>query len=376
MKKISVLSPLVIALCACSVSVNSNSYELNINTPKVETVHTALVNSYFAQTDYDYKDMDAAITARVDQGDNIPVKIDWTIHTEGYNSVSFKFYIKENGVNVVEYATEGTEYEFINYKINTEYTVEIVPVLDGEDKDSLEAQLIIPKNNVRTITVDGMNNFRDLGDGKHLKQGMIYRSATPEHNTVIDEDHPISISNKGKEQIQSLKLKSEIDLRKDDEKGEGYTDKSYLNLNYLKAPLYYGGQNILTYKNSTYNNPETIKGIFDFLANESNYPVNFHCVRGTDRTGCLAFLIKGLLGIEEEQLYRDYLFSNFYNIGSAVKLENILHPTNPSAASKYVNVLKLAEGDTLAEKIYNYLSSEKVGVSTENLDKIINLLKA
>ena len=69
-------------------------------------------------------------------------------------------------------------------------------------------------------------------------------------------------------------------------------------------------------------------------------------------------------------------FSNFYNIGSPVKLENIYYAVNPNSTAKYVNVIKQTEGDTLKDKIYNYLSSEKVGVQTASLDKIIDLLKA
>ena len=368
---------------------------LNFTLPKIEEmqIHSQLVEDYFKQEEYDYSKMNASINAKTDLGDNLPINIQF--YWYGFppaNSYKVKIYDKSDNKVVFEEITEEIELtesdykspskqeeiSFINYKIgpSAEYTIEVIPALPDYPnyQTPYRASFTIPNGYFRTITVDGVNNFRDLGDGTHLKQGLIYRSATFENNTSANENNPLSITELGKKQIASLGLVSEIDLRKDDEKK--VTDKSVLGLNYLKAPLHYGGQNILTYNNSEYNNPETIKSVFEFLGNKDNYPLNFHCVRGTDRTGCLAYLIKGLLGIEEEMLYRDFLFSNFYNIGSPVKLESVYYATNPNATTKYANVIKQTEGDTLKDKIYNYLSSDKVGVSTETLDNIINILKA
>ena len=362
-----------------STSIEPSSYEgfALFDFTKDLSITSELVDEYFKQEEYDYSKMNAAINAKTDLGDNLPIKI--TFQREGYPATTgYRVKITDSGDNkvVFEEETEKGEINFINYKIgpSASYNLAITPLVGEKESGTNNYQFTIPNGYFRTITVDGVNNFRDLGDGVHLKQGMIYRSATLENNTSANENNPLSITDLGKKQIASLGLVSEIDLRKDDEKK--ITDKSVIDLKYFKAPLYYGGQNILTYKNSEYNNPETIKSVFEFLGDKNNYPVNFHCVRGTDRTGCLAYLIKGLLGIEEEMLYRDFLFSNFYNIGSPVKLESVYYATNPNATTKYANVIKQTEGDTLKDKIYSYLSSDKVGVSTDTLDAIINLLKA
>lgn len=365
---------------------NSQSTIINILaegfgfTPIAENaqIHSQLVNDYFKQEEYDYPKMNALINAKTDLGDNLPLKIEYNWYGEPKaSSYKIKIYDKSDNKVVFEEETEQKEISFINYKIgpSANYTFEAIPFLPDMPsyKTPYTFDFAIPNGYLRTITVDGVNNFRDLGDGVHLKQGLIYRSATLENNTSANEDKPLSITELGKKQIAYLGLKSEIDLRKDDEKV--VADKSVIGLNYFRAPMYYGGQNLLTYKSSEYDNPEAVKNIFEFLSNEENYPVDFHCVRGTDRTGCIAYLLKGLLGFSEEELYRDYLFSNFYNIGSPVKLENIYYATNPNATTKYVNVIKQTEGDTLKDKIYNYLSSEKVGVQTASLDKIIALLK-
>ena len=366
---------LLSSLVACSsekvsIKVNANALSANVQ------IHSSLVDEYFHQENYDYKDMNAFINAKTDLGDNLPIEFTWEVENLPDKETSYSVFFYDNEGHIEHsFLTQDKKVELINYKLNTQYRM-TVSVLQDERNLGMKGEysFTTPDGYLRTITVDGVTNFRDLGDGKKLKQGMVYRSATLTNNTSIDEDHPVSISEKGKEQIQYLRLKTRVDLRKPDEKVDN--EPVIVNGQTISEPLYYGGKNILTYKDSDYNNPETIKNIFDLLADESKYPLDIHCVRGTDRTGCIAYLVKGLLGIDEEMLYRDFLFSNFYNIGSPVKLESIYYSVNPDAVTKYVNVIHQAEGETLKDKIYNYLSSEKIGVSTANLDKIIQLLKA
>ena len=120
----------------------------------------------------------------------------------------------------------------------------------------------------------------------------------------------------------------------------------------------------------------TIQSIFNDLGDRGNYPLDIHCVRGTDRTGCIAYLIKGLMGVDEDMIYRDFLFSDFYNIGSPVKLESIYYEANPNAVTRYVNVIKQTEGATLKDKIFNYLTSNKVGVPADALNNMMAILRA
>ena len=39
----------------------------------------------------------------------------------------------------------------------------------------------------------------------------------------------------------------------------------------------------------------------------ANYPIDFHCIAGQDRTGAVAFILNALLGVEEDQLWLDTL---------------------------------------------------------------------
>ena len=365
---------ILISLVACSGEKVTPLINIKPLANNIE-IHSDLVKEWYTQENYDYKDMNAFITAKKDQGDNLPIHFSWDVENlKEDEKVSYNVtFTDKNGYIESSYVVDNAEIDFINYKTNMKYNMNVA-IMDGDNvRSEANYEFNTPQGLVRTITVDGVTNFRDLGDGVHMKQGLLYRSSTLANNTIDDENHPTSISELGKEQIKQLHFASRLDLRKEDEKG---TSEPVVIKKVISTPLYYGGQNILTYKNSEYDNPETIKIIFTMLSDPSNYPCDIHCVRGTDRTGCIAYLFKGLLGFDEEALYRDYLFSNFYNIGSPVKLENIYYGTNPNATTKYVNVIHQAEGDTLQGKIYNYLLSDKIGVSKENLDRLIQFLKA
>ena len=365
MKKQALLTLTILSLTSCSISSYSSSLIANI-----EKVSNEYVEAYFKGEKYDYSDTAAEVNATTDLGDNLPIHLSWEIFNNKKEINECNLLIKEDNKTIYDGVIKEKELDFYNYKLGSTYYFEVSTSYSDIVTSS---EVTIDEGYLRTIHVDGVTNFRDLGSYGHIKQGLIYRSATLENNTVYNPAK--SISEAGIREFKSLGIKSEIDLRKADERGMETSPVE--GVKYLFAPLYYGGNNILTYNKGEYNNPLQFKNIFDFLADESNYPVDFHCVRGTDRTGCLAFVIEGLMGVEEEYLKRDYIFSNFYNIGSPVRLENIENTMSPSATAKtYVNSLKLEEGNTLQEKIYNYLLSEKIGVSKENLDKVISILKA
>lgn len=162
--------------------------------------------------------------------------------------------------------------------------------------------------------------------------------------------------------LQELGVKTEIDLRmnNNNEVG-GLTDTSPLgeSVQYVQCPMDYTADNLIT------GNKLQLQAIFAILSDKNNYPIIFHCNIGTDRTGVVAFLVNGLLGVPEETLYRDYLFSNFGNIGGSRKVSSI--------KDNYVNYIKTFDGEQLSEKIYNCLVTN--GIPSEYLDAIIEILK-
>lgn len=213
----------------------------------------------------------------------------------------------------------------------------------------------------RNIYLEGVTNCRDLGgwatlDGKHVKQGLIYRSGRFNKN----KSQEITITQNGiSAAISQLNVKTEVDLRtvSDNENGGLTVSPLGESVQYISLPMEY--DNILDDE----KNLEMLRQFFALIANESNYPVIFHCSIGTDRTGMVAFMINAFLGVAKEDLYRDYLFSNFGKISGS---------RDCSAIDKYINVLQNAGGESLSKQAENYLLS--IGVSINELNRIKGLL--
>ena len=54
--------------------------------------------------------------------------------------------------------------------------------------------------------------------------------------------------------------------------------------------------------------------VMNAFINDPNYSLYFHCRIGADRTGTLAYLLEGLLGVSEEDRYRDYEMTVFFGL--------------------------------------------------------------
>lgn len=227
--------------------------------------------------------------------------------------------------------------------------------LDGKKTLSFTTSSTPP----RLIYTDGITNFRDLGgwstmDGLSVKQGMLYRSS----KFNKDNSDESLLSDKAKEIItHDLGIKTELDLRKTGENGNITKSPLGESVKYIHLPFKTGGRYLL-------NNTDKLPELFKILSDETNYPLVFHCSIGTDRTGVVAFLVNALLGVSEEDLYRDYLFSNFANIGGMRRT---------SALDDYLKTINTYQGDTLSERVKNFLLS--YGVNEDDLKKVIDIMK-
>ena len=373
MKKALLPLLLVIPLVACNNTSSSYTPVTNVK---------ASVSGHFTEAQLKYLSSEDYLDTTPYNGNMsvskpLPVNITWEAG-EG----TYQVYINNDSNNETTiYETSEKSFDFYNPVFGQSYTVNV------KFNDSIVPTSFIEYPSVpgpRNIFVDGVENFRDIGgwgkfvDGHYktfIKQGMIYRSGR--FNDDKEETVKVSITNEGLYEINNhLKIKTEIDLRRtsNNEVG-GLTNKSVLgdNVHYVQLPMAYGGNNILTFNaklsgdDYQYNNPLMIKNFFEILADEKSYPINYHCSIGKDRTGCLSYLIEGLLGFDQETMFRDYMFTNFANAGMC-KATDI--------TDRYGKTLdEYPNGDTLQEKVYNYLNQE-IGVSKENLDKIIEILKA
>lgn len=191
------------------------------------------------------------------------------------------------------YYTKDESLNLSNLRRNKDYYWKVVSVKDKK-RTSSETGHFKTENVARIINVPKVFNIRDIGgydtaDGKKVKQGMVFRAATLDK---INEDGKTILKEK-------LNVKTDLDLRR---VGEGKCGKkSPAGLKYINIPgtqyehLFEEGE-----KKSLF-----IKEIKVF-ANKRNYPIVFHCSYGRDRTGTLAFVLNGLLGVSKKNLFRDY----------------------------------------------------------------------
>ena len=281
------------------------------------------------------------------------------IETEEDEEVTYTIFLSDtpNFSNAYVYTSTEPSIKFLNLKIGTNYRYRVMAnqKIIAEDSFTTSSEII------RNVYVSGVANARDLGgypvEGGITKQGLIYRTGRLNQNSTDEVENRIT-STGITTMLENLQVKTEIDLRtvSDNEVG-GLTEGVGVlgeTVNYYQCPMEY---NLKSLDMDTTLNNSSLKKVFSIFGNKENYPVFFHCSIGTDRTGYIAWLINSCLGLEEEYLWRDYLFSNFASISGA--------RTKSYVENGYLPVIKEFEGNTLQEKTINYLLDK--GVSQKDI---------
>jgi protein-tyrosine phosphatase len=170
----------------------------------------------------------------------------------------------------------------------------------------------------RLLSLQGGSNFRDLGgypaaNGKHVRWGLLYRSAAMPKLTNADDDY-----------LSSLGIKTIVDLRSVDERQLSPTDwrakanRKYVAVDYPGDVLFdrlrgYDGPDREQVTERLYAEfpallRQEYKAVFQELLTH-HVPVVIHCATGQDRTGIAVGLILSALGTPREAIYEDYLLS-------------------------------------------------------------------
>lgn len=269
----------------------------------------------------------------------------------------------------VTYHTDVNSLDLYNLLLDTDYYWRAAAnenELDGAEVNTFKTSAAAPRN----LYIDGLTNVRDLGgwdraDGGKVKQGMLYRGGRL--NTSSSDSFQLELTEEGRKVFcDELGIKSEIDLRRTDNNEIGSVEDCVVEgVTYYGVPLTYAGDILKSEENVA-----NFALIFDILSKEESYPVYFHCNIGTDRTGLLAFLCNALLGVSEEDLYRDYFFSNFGLIGSARGKDEF-----DAFKIYYVDKINAQPGATFAQKTENYLVG--LGAATaQQIESFRSLLSA
>ena len=267
----------------------------------------------------------------------------------------------------------------LNPLAGTTYYWQVIATLDNDDKVYSRIFDFTTENSLRTVTVEGVSNTRDIGGYEtvygYVKQGLVYRSARLES---------LAYTEAGLDTFKNeLGIKSEIDLRGTTEIGIMPTNKQNaagLNADNCfvwdwETPYYADGITTSDVEIESSgidgkNNWEKVKAIMSVFSEKENYPIDFHCAIGRDRTGTFAALLKAVLGFSEQDIINDYFISAFSTTGTWDK--NVLMGNKDGIlfVLKYLNSFN---GDTLADKTAEYLIT-KCGMTQTQIDDIRNIM--
>ena len=251
---------------------------------------------------------------------------------------------------------------FYNPYLGDNYFKVIANFSDGSKQESAIKTFKVDGQAPRNLYAGNMPNVRDTGGrttyaGGKIKQGLIYRGAGNkfDNRSSVDSECQNILKN-------VLKIKTEINVAN--------KDSNNLNLSGIQLKNCYMNYGATPYSNLA-RNAEKIRQVMDILADESNYPVFYHCRIGTDRTGITGMMINGLLGIPFNEVFQDYCFSNFAPIDGQ-RYPNKPSDPNGDDPAKYIDEILAMPGATYQEQTYNALLS--IGCKAETLNKIIDFM--
>ena len=199
----------------------------------------------------------------------------------------------------------------------------------------------------------GVHNIRDLGgrrtaDGRRVKQGMAYRGQGLNNNSATGEK-----PGRNRLTVEDVKyltgvlvIRTDLDLR-----GRRHI------ADMAESPLG-SGVAYINHPTSCYagifgdNGKKAMAENFRVFCDRKNYPIYFHCIGGKDRTGSLAYVLNGVLGVSKHELETDWE-STVYSGKIEPQIKAFLEKGNSQHDAGFAKYGK--DGDSLMRRIELYL---------------------
>lgn len=363
MKKLlsTVLISAIVAACLCGCSKTSSLTLEKYGQPL--SIHTADQISFIESDDVSVIGVFA--DGKAEKSRPQPIELKWS-DGKSYESYTVEISEKPDFSVCEAYTAKTCSVSVYNLKIATDYYWRVRTDTDCSAAGTFSTEEYGP----RTLYVDGVTNVRDLGgwktaDGGRVAQGLIFRGGRLNKSDVNDDGYATppttfvpEITEEGARVFtETLGIKTEIDFRLLTRNGypaDKELESTVAGVNYVSIPMN-GNASII----DSEVNVLALKQFMELLADKTVYPVYIHCNIGTDRTGLVAYLLNALCGVEKTDLLRDYLFSNFGDIGEA--------KTPSNSKNKYVELLDdktLYPGSSLAERVESFFRSINVSEET------------
>lgn len=193
---------------------------------------------------------------------------------------------------------------------------------------------------IRTTAGATAWNVRDLGgwncDGGTVKYGLLFRGgklAAADRGVLVGE----------------LGIQHDLDLR--GREGGGSEDEPDMTESPLGSDVWYTRtQQYAWYALTPVASWQTyLRCVIDAVTHRE--PVYFHCTAGADRTGTLACVLEGLLGMSQSDIDKDYELTTFYS-GSGS--DATARRRNESDWKGLINAINAVSGETFREKCVHF----------------------
>ena len=199
---------------------------------------------------------------------------------------------------VAEYKLKAgtTKFDITNLVPNMSYSYKVT--LDNEEGALVGLGNFKTKGMLHLMYYPSkIRNCRDLGgwkttDGKTIKFRKLYRGG------LLNGGY---LSSAGKANMLAEGILAELDLR---EAGDDASSSSTLGSDIL----FYNPSIKKAYGTMIRDYPEKVKKSFEFIVRcvRENKPLYFHCSLGRDRTGTIAAVVYGILGVSESEMSKEY----------------------------------------------------------------------
>jgi protein-tyrosine phosphatase len=172
---------------------------------------------------------------------------------------------------------------------------------------------MLPSTSRAEIVLAGALNFRDLGgyhtsDGRRTRFGRVFRSNSLQELTA--EDIEVLRGRLGLRTVLDLRSPKEIER-------DGVGPLEACGVNHINLPMLHEDQDsgqpgriesglVLRYFSYLEHARGNVVQAIETIAGQDAQPIVFHCSAGKDRTGVLAALLLGCLGVEPETTVSDY----------------------------------------------------------------------
>lgn len=230
--------------------------------------------------------------------------------------------------NQLARAARPDEAEIVNLLIGRTYYWKVTcKTPEGRTLDSACGRFRTDASAPRLLAIPYVGNVRDLGgrvglNGRRIRQGLIYRSSglnqnSPDYNSdrkKWKKENPADfdigatkLTPDGVAYINGvLKWRTDLDLRSDGEVGPMKASPAgpAVRWGHISSKAY---GDIFGDKGSCVGSgPAAMAKSFRVFCERANYPVDLHCIAGADRTGALSYVLNGVLGVEKDELEKDW----------------------------------------------------------------------